>query len=160
MLRWFAALRALAYSAGFIWVWGWLALQVRGPAGGTLPAVTRPAGTALMVVGGAIALWCISLFVLVGHGTPAPFDPPRAFVPVGPYRWVRNPMYVGGLLVLVGFSLWHHSLAMVAFAAGVAVALHLFVILYEEPSLRQRFGATYDDYRTRVSRWLPRVPRS
>ena len=77
MLRVFAALRALAWSTGFILLWGWLALQIRGPAGGTLPAVTRPVGTVCMVLGGALALWCISLFVVVGRGTPAPFDPPQ-----------------------------------------------------------------------------------
>lgn len=160
MLRVFAALRALAWSTGFIVLWGWLALQIREPAGGTLPAATRPVGTVCMVLGGALALWCISLFVVVGRGTPAPFDPPQQFVPTGPYRWVRNPMYVGGLLVLIGFSLWHHSTAMLLFAAAIAVVLHVFVLVYEEPSLRRRFGGAYEDYRTRIPRWLPRMPRT
>lgn len=157
------AARALVYGSAFLFAWGWLALQVRrlDPAlGGPLGEWARPAGIALMAAGGVLALVCAGLFVSRGRGTPAPFDPPRAFVAVGPYRWVRNPMYVGGLAVLLGFGLWHRSPGMALFTAVVWAAAHLFVVAVEEPGLARRFGAGYDAYRERVRRWLPRPPAS
>jgi protein-S-isoprenylcysteine O-methyltransferase Ste14 len=159
MTKIFAAVRALAYMTAFVFLWGWLALQMRPIGGGwSLPTGSRLAGTALMVVGGIVVLCCVGWFVFVGRGTPAPFDPPRSFVPEGPYRWVRNPMYLGALLVLIGFGLWHGSLSMVLLALPAAVLAHLFVVLYEEPALRQRFGQPYAAYLALVNRWVPKRP--
>ncbi|HEX4628343.1 MAG TPA: methyltransferase [Gemmatimonadales bacterium] len=111
MTQIFAALRTVVYMIGFVFLWGWLALQARGIAGDVLlPAGARVVGAGLMVVGGTLVLACAAWFAVVGRGTPAPFDPPRSFVPVGPYRWVRNPMYLGALVTLIGFGLWHTSL--------------------------------------------------
>jgi protein-S-isoprenylcysteine O-methyltransferase Ste14 len=154
-----AAMRAIVYTTGFLLGWGWLALQLR-PVGreSVLPAGTRVGGTVLMVLGGALALACVAWFVVAGRGTPAPFDAPRAFVPGGPYRWVRNPMYLGGLLLLVGFGLWHRSLAMALLALPVFLLAHLFVVLYEEPTLRRRFGLPYEAYVALVNRWVPKPP--
>jgi protein-S-isoprenylcysteine O-methyltransferase Ste14 len=155
----FAASRALAYMTGFVFVWGWLALQVRSIDGGlALPAGSRLVGTALMVVGGIVVLCCAGWFLVVGRGTPAPFDAPRAFVAGGPYRWVRNPMYLGALLVLMGFGLWHASFSMVVLAIPAAAVAHLFVVVYEEPTLRHRFGLPYVAYLALVNRWLPKRP--
>jgi protein-S-isoprenylcysteine O-methyltransferase Ste14 len=135
-----AALRALVYMAGFLFLWGWLALQVRSiGADWTLPQDSRAVGTVLMIVGCLLVLSCVGWFVVVGRGTPAPFDPPRSFVPGGPYRWVRNPMYLGALLVLVGFGLWHAAVSMVLLALPALALAHLFVVLYEEPALRRRY---------------------
>jgi protein-S-isoprenylcysteine O-methyltransferase Ste14 len=69
--------------------------------------------------------------------------------------WVRNPLYLGALLVLVGFGLWHASLAMVLLALPALTLAHLFVVLYEEPTLRRRFGLPYVAYLARVNRWIP-----
>ena len=155
----FAALRALVYGTGFVFVWGWLALQARSLAGDvTLPPSGRVVGAVLMVVGGALVLVCVAWFVVAGRGTPAPFDPPRAFVPGGPYRWVRNPMNLGALAILIGFGLWHASLAMVLFALPAAAVAHLFVVVYEEPTLRRTFGAPYVTYVAQVNRWVPKAP--
>jgi protein-S-isoprenylcysteine O-methyltransferase Ste14 len=155
-----AALRSLVYMAGFLFVWGWLALQVRSIGGGwALPQDSRSVGTVLMIVGGLVVLWCVGWFVVVGRGTPAPFDPPRSFVPGGPYRWVRNPMYLGALLILIGFGLWHASLSMVLLALPALALAHLFVVLYEEPTLRRRFGKPYVVYMALVNRWVPKPPR-
>jgi len=104
-------------------------------------------------------LSCVGWFVVAGRGTPAPFDPPRSFVPGGPYRWVRNPMYLGALLVLIGFGLWHASLSMVLLALPALALAHLFVVLYEEPTLRRRFGMPYVAYLALVNRWVPKPPR-
>jgi len=94
----------------------------------------------------------------VGGGTPATFDPPRALVATGPYRWVRNPMYLGALLLLVGEAVLFDASVLFRYAAGFAVVTHLFVVLYDEPTLRRKFGDSYDRYRATVPRWIPRRP--
>ena len=108
-----------------------------------------------MIVGAAVAISCVAVFVARGRGTPAPFDPPREFVAQGPYRYVRNPMYVGGLGVIAGFGLYQRSLAIVLFALVFLCCAHLFVVFYEEPGLERRFGHSYLDYKRSVNRWLP-----
>jgi protein-S-isoprenylcysteine O-methyltransferase Ste14 len=110
-------------------------------------------------IGALLALWCVITFALVGRGTPAPFDPPRRLVKRGPYAVVRNPMYVGAALALAGAALVYGSLALAVCCAGFVLVTHLFVVLYEEPTLRRLFGPEYDDYRTRVARWTPHWPR-
>jgi protein-S-isoprenylcysteine O-methyltransferase Ste14 len=155
-----AALRSLVYMTGFLFLWGWLALLVRSIGGGwALPQESRAVGIVLMIVGGLVVLSCVGWFVVAGRGTPAPFDPPRAFVPGGPYRWVRNPMYLGALVVLIGFGFWNASLSMVLLALPALALAHLFVALYEEPTLRRRFGVPYVTYLARVNRWVPKPPR-
>ncbi|MDH3292622.1 MAG: isoprenylcysteine carboxylmethyltransferase family protein [Gemmatimonadota bacterium] len=156
------ALRAALYMSGFVFLWGWLAVTLRpwDPAlGGPLPAWPQVAGAVVAVGGAALALVCGGYFVARGRGTPAPFDAPREFVATGPYRWVRNPMYVGGLALLAGAALWLRSPAMLLLAAAAGVLVHLFVLFYEEPTLRRLFGTTYEAYTRRVHRWLPRPPR-
>lgn len=125
--------------------------------------IVRPAGTgAAQVAGMAIgaggvilALWCIATFILIGRGTPAPFDPPRRLVVVGPYRLVRNPMYIGAALALGGAALYYQSWALLGYCAAFALATHLFVVTYEEPTLRATFGDPYVRYCQRVRRWWP-----
>jgi protein-S-isoprenylcysteine O-methyltransferase Ste14 len=110
-------------------------------------------------LGFAVALRCVWDFGRTGHGTPAPFAPPQRLVVVGFYRYVRNPMYVGfaagwiGLWIIFG----HADLSLSAAVAVVALAVHLFVMFYEEPTLRRKFGAEYDEYRRNVRRWWPRL---
>jgi protein-S-isoprenylcysteine O-methyltransferase Ste14 len=155
------ALRAAVVSTGFVWLWGWVAwsLHLRyDPAlGFALPEWTRALAIALLIAGGTLALACITAFVARGEGTPAPFDPPRKFVAAGPYKIVRNPMYIGGYIVLFGYGLYEHSPAIVLFALPWLLLAHLFVILYEEPHLRSTFGAPYEAYCRSVRRWLPRL---
>jgi protein-S-isoprenylcysteine O-methyltransferase Ste14 len=114
-------------------------------------------GTALAAAGALLALWCVLTFVLVGKGTPAPFDPPPRLVVSGPYHYLRNPMYLGAALALTGAALFYGSAALLAYAVLFLTAAHLFVIGYEEPTLTRRFGPDYHTYRTRVRRWLPRL---
>lgn len=155
------ALRAAVYGTAFLLLWAWAALATRrlDPVLGLrLPPGARPAGAALLAAGGALALACASLFVVRGRGTPAPFDPPRRFVAEGPYRWARNPMYLGGLAMLTGFGLWHRSAGMLLFAGAAAVLVHLFVVRFEEPRLKRRFGRDYRRYLKSVNRWVPRPP--
>ena len=159
----FDALRALAYMTGFVFLWGWIALGARGydrNLGIVLPAWSGMLGTLFMLIGGIFALLCAGTFVLWGRGTQAPFDAPRRFVAVGPYKYVRNPMYIGGWIVLFGFGLYLHSFSILLMSLAALLLAHLFVILYEEPHLRDKFGVTYFDYCNSVSRWIPRLPRA
>jgi protein-S-isoprenylcysteine O-methyltransferase Ste14 len=159
LVRGFAAIRGLVYAVGFVLLWWWLATAVR-PLDRQLPfrlsAALQPLGLAIAILGAVLALSCVVVFATRGRGTPAPFDAPRAFVPSGPYRFVRNPMYVGGAAVIAGTGLLVRSAAVVALAAGFLFFFHVFVLLYEEPTLRARFGESYEEYTRAVSRWLPR----
>ncbi len=155
------ALRAVAYMTGFVLLWGWLALSARRfdhTIGVVLRTGTRVPGIIAMAAGGVLALSCAAVFVARGRGTPAPFDPPRDFVALGPYTYVRNPMYVGGLVVLAGFGLYHHSVSMLLFARVLLLCVHLFVVLVEEPGLERRFGLSYLEYKKSVNRWIPGRP--
>jgi protein-S-isoprenylcysteine O-methyltransferase Ste14 len=112
-----------------------------------------------LCAGTALLLWCVRDFAVRGRGTLAPVDPPKLLVAAGMYRWVRNPMYVGVVTTLAGHALWFGSGALWIYAAWVLVGFHLFVTLYEEPNLAQRFGDSYRRYCEEVPRWLPRPPR-
>jgi protein-S-isoprenylcysteine O-methyltransferase Ste14 len=116
------------------------------------------AGLALLAAGAAVYAWCVWDFAAFGRGTPAPIDAPRRLVVRGLYRYARNPMYVGVLAVILGQAALFRSAALALYALGVGLCFHLFVVLYEEPHLARVFGLQYDVYRSKVPRWLPRVP--
>jgi len=111
----------------------------------------------LWVVGVAMLVWCFWDFLIKGRGTPAPIDPPKELVVSGLYNYVRNPMYVGVLLVIMGHFLWFGFWGLLIYAVVVFIAFHSFVTFYEEPNLKKRFGAAYEDYLKRVPRWIPRL---
>jgi len=157
----FIAIRTAFYAVCFVLLWGWLASGVRGYDARlniSLSPAWKPVGMLLMVPGAVLVLACLGNFILRGQGTPAPFDPPLTFVPSGPYRYVRNPMYIGAALVLGGYGLWERSAAIVIFALVFLLVFHLFVVLVEEPGLERRFGESYIAYKRVVHRWLPRAP--
>lgn len=111
----------------------------------------------LWAIGLTILLWSFWNFLHEGRGTPAPLDPPKELVAVGFYRYVRNPMYVGVLATILGHFLWFGYWNLLIYAIVVFVAFHTFVTYYEEPHLKKRFGAAYENYLKRVPRWIPRV---
>jgi protein-S-isoprenylcysteine O-methyltransferase Ste14 len=113
----------------------------------------------LWLVGGFAILWCFWDFLVKGRGTPAPIDPPKELVASGLYRFVRNPMYVAVLLMLFGHFLWFGFWSLLIYTAFFFIAFHLFVVGYEEPNLRKRFGAAYEKYLQEVPRWIPRFAR-
>jgi protein-S-isoprenylcysteine O-methyltransferase Ste14 len=117
--------------------------------------VAQVAGVVISASGAVLATWCIATFFVIGRGTPAPFDPPRRLVVAGPYLVVRNPMYIGATLALAGAALFYESWALLAYCAAFAIVTHLFVVGYEEPTLRTTFGATYESYCEQVQRWWP-----
>jgi protein-S-isoprenylcysteine O-methyltransferase Ste14 len=96
-------------------------------------------------------------FALRGRGTPAPIAPTRNLVVSGLHRYVRNPMYIGVLLIVVGQASLFRSIPLFLYAAFLWLAFHAFVLLYEEPTLHQQFGSEYDAYKQRVPRWLPKI---
>lgn len=157
----FVIARAATYTTlfvGFLLVY--VPRQILGTAGITPPAEVGPvqwAGEFILVAGGAVALWCVLTFALVGQGTPAPFDPPRKLVVRGPYRYVRNPMYLGAAIGLCGAGTYYGSPWLFGYVALFLGAAHLFVATYEEPTLTRLFGDDYLAYRARVPRWLPRI---
>src|ERR1700685_1350200 len=157
--RWLAAAGSLAVGLSFFALWFWLlprwlgfTVEMAGAARWRWPPAIPS------VLGFAVALRCVWDFGWTGRGTPAPIVPPKRLVVVGFYRHVRNPMYLGfaagwiGLWIILG----HPNPKLIASVAAVAGAVHLFVVFYEEPTLREKFGAEYEEYGRNVSRWRPR----
>ncbi len=111
----------------------------------------------LWLLGGVTILWCFWKFTFQGHGTPAPIDPPKALVATGLYHCVRNPIYLGVLSIIIGHFLWFKTIWMLAYLVVVFLVFHLFVTLYEEPTLKGKFGAAYENHCKSVPRWIPKI---
>jgi protein-S-isoprenylcysteine O-methyltransferase Ste14 len=156
----FVLARAVTYAVLFI---GLLLIFLPGRILSST-AVVRPAaigvwqivGALLGASGAAVALTCILTLVFVGKGTPAPFDPPRRLVVRGAYRVVRNPMYLSAGLALAGAALFYQSIPLLGYAGLFFFITHLFVVGYEEPTLRRTFDGEYEAYCRRVGRWWPK----
>jgi protein-S-isoprenylcysteine O-methyltransferase Ste14 len=151
--------RTVTYAALFIGlVFLYIPARLLSWSGVVRPAaieVPQVVGIISSVIGTTIALWCIFTFAFIGRGTPAPFDPPQRLVTQGPYRFARNPMYIGAILVLAGAALFYQSLLLLAFCSLFFAATHFFVVWYEEPTLRRIFGSGYEAYCRQVRRWWP-----
>jgi protein-S-isoprenylcysteine O-methyltransferase Ste14 len=116
-------------------------------------------GFVCALAGVALLLACVVEFARSGRGTLSPIDPPRALVVRGLYRYVRNPMYLSVSMIVLGEAAIARSIELVGYWAAVFLAANLFVIFYEEPNLRGRFGPSFDEYTRQVRRWIPRFPR-
>lgn len=156
------ALKTLIFSilvpgtvAGFI---PWYLLQGTAGVALSLPSILMVEFLPLLL-GIGLYFWCAEAFTFIGKGTPAPIDAPIFLVKVGPYQWVRNPMYIAVLSVIIGEAILFRSFLLAGYALLVAVVVHLFVVFVEEPSLRHQFGESYETYLRTVPRWLPRLPR-
>ena len=114
-------------------------------------------GACLLLCGAVLAFSSVLMFFLHGDGTLAPWDPPKNFVAVGPYRYVRNPMITGVFFVLCAQTLVLRSEVHAAWTLFFALLNFTFIPLVEEPQLRTRFGASYDEYCRHVHRFLPRA---
>ena len=115
------------------------------------------AGILLASAGGLLLIECFVRFAWLGLGTPAPIAPTRRLIVTGFYRHVRNPMYVAVTALVAGQALLFGSMPLLGYAAAVWAAFHLFVLLYEEPTLRRQFPGDYDAFAAAVPRWLPRL---
>ena len=137
----------------------WLILQGAGGIVLLIPSFWM-LGFLPLLLGVGLYLWCAGAFTFIGKGTPAPIDAPVILVNKGPYRWVRNPMYIAVLSVIIGEAILFRSFPLVEYALLVGVVVHLFVVFVEEPSLRSQFGESYITYLRTVPRWIPRSPRA
>ena len=109
-----------------------------------------------LLVGVGLYLSCAAAFSFIGKGTPAPIDAPIFLVKAGPYHWVRNPMYLAVLAIVIGQAILFRSFLLLEYVLLVWGVVHLFVVFVEEPSLRHQFGESYETYLHTVPRWLPR----
>jgi protein-S-isoprenylcysteine O-methyltransferase Ste14 len=126
---------------------GWFAVDI-----GSL----RYIGLIPMVFGVFMYIRCVWSFASLGKGTPAPFDPPKKLVVQGPYASTRNPMYVGVLSLVIGEAILFSSSVLFFYVVLMFLCFHLFVVIYEEPALRERFGDSYRNYCKSIPRWIPR----
>jgi protein-S-isoprenylcysteine O-methyltransferase Ste14 len=156
-MRLFAVVRSIVVSILFVSIWTWFV--PRWVAGNDAFENARPAGWIVIAVGVSIAFACALEFAWRGIGTPAPFDPPRRLVISGLYRWVRNPMYVGLGVLLLGEAITFPRLTitMLIMIASLWLATTIFIITFEEPTLRSKFGDDYAEYCRNVRRWIPRL---
>jgi protein-S-isoprenylcysteine O-methyltransferase Ste14 len=126
-----------------------------------MPAAYLPVrllGGVMILAGLALVIENFARFALEGRGTPAPPMPTERLVVRGAYRFTRNPMYVAVLAIILGQVLLFASWPLLVYGAVIALAFHLFVIFYEEPTLARTHGAEYEAYRSAVPRWIPRFP--
>jgi protein-S-isoprenylcysteine O-methyltransferase Ste14 len=131
------------------WITGWR-FHEAGPA-------VRALGLLLIAGGLYLLLECFGRFALQGHGTPAPIAPPDRLVVTGPYRRVRNPMYVAVVALILGQAAFFADLRLLPYAGVVWLGFHLFVLIYEEPTLRRAFPEDYAAFTAAVPRWRPRL---
>jgi protein-S-isoprenylcysteine O-methyltransferase Ste14 len=146
-------LLAPGFVVGFVpwWISRW---HVHAPFLGFTPF--RIIGALLIAAGIPVLLESFGRFALQGIGTPAPVFPTRRLVVKGFYRYVRNPMYIGVVSMLLGQALLLGDIRILAYAALGWLVTHLFVLTYEEPTLRKSFGAEYENFCAHVPRWIPR----
>jgi protein-S-isoprenylcysteine O-methyltransferase Ste14 len=116
-------------------------------------------GVFVMLIGVVLLLLCVRDFYVSGKGTLAPWDPPKKLVIVGLYRHMRNPMYVGVLTLVLGWSMLLTSPAIMLYAFVLAIGFHVMVVTHEEPWLQSQFGGEWEQYCSEVDRWLPRLAR-
>lgn len=114
-------------------------------------------GALVMLIGFVLLLWCVRDFFVLGKGTLAPWDPPKKLVVAGLYRYTRNPMYVGVLTLVLGWSVLFTSPILAAYVAALAIGFHIRVVRNEEPWLASRFGSEWSQYNAEVGRWFPRL---
>jgi protein-S-isoprenylcysteine O-methyltransferase Ste14 len=155
--RLFAIVRTLIVGTVFVSLWTWFV--PRWIIGEGAFDRTRPMGWIVIGCGATIVIGCAFEFAWRGVGTPAPFDPPRRLVITGFYRWVRNPMYLGLGLVLIGeaAAFPRLTITMLVMCAVGWCATTLFILGFEEPVLRTKFGDDYIEYCNHVRRWIPRL---
>ena len=153
----FKSLLYLVFEAGVFALYLPLALLRTGPRmdTGVLSFLAIP----LWLIGSLIILLCFRDFAIQGRGTPVPMDPPIELVGSGFYRYVRNPIYVGVFLIFLGHFLWFGYWALLLYTVFSFVGVHAFVVFYEEPTLKRKFGKAYEAYLKQVPRWIPRISK-
>jgi protein-S-isoprenylcysteine O-methyltransferase Ste14 len=143
----------LVFEAGVFALYVPLALLRSGPRieTGVISLLAIP----LWLLGSLIILRCFWDFTFRGRGTPMPTHPPKELVATGFYQYVRNPIYVGALLIFLAHFLWFGYWSLLLYAGLSFIGVHFFIVLYEEPALKKKFGVAYEEYLKSVPRWIP-----
>ena len=154
--------RMVVILSAILLVIGWLMGYLRpldALLGVELPAWVQVPGIVAVVAGAALGLTCGAMLSTRGIGTLSGEEwfMPREFLASGPFRFVRNPMGLGGVVLMTGIALWHRSTFGLGLVAALFLVSHLVVVYLEEPGLEKRFGDSYRDYRRNVHRWVPRI---
>jgi protein-S-isoprenylcysteine O-methyltransferase Ste14 len=144
----------LVFEAGVFALYVPLALLRSGPRIET--GVISLLAILLWLLGSLIILRCFWDFTFRGRGTPMPTNPPKELVATGFYQYVRNPIYAGALLIFLAHFLWFGYWSLLLYAVLSFIGVHFFIVLYEEPALKKKFGVAYEEYLKRVPRWIPR----
>lgn len=121
------------------------------------PGILQVMAILIAGIGLYMVVWVSTAFVRQGKGTPIPIDPPTQFVITGLYRHVRNPMYVGAILIVLAEAVYFYYAWLVLYALGLWAILHIALVVFEEPQLKKRFGADYEQYLKTVPRWIPKL---
>lgn len=116
-----------------------------------------PIGIIVILFGLTILIWCVRDFYISGRGTLAPWNPPKKLIVIGLYRFMRNPMYIGVLILVLGWSVLFSSPLLVLYLCILALSFHIRTVVYEEPYLKKRFKGEWDLYRQKVPRWFPKI---
>jgi len=116
-------------------------------------------GISIATIGAIYLLWCVFLFLTIGRGTPVPVRPPQKLVIIGPYKYVRNPIYISEILILFGLSIYFGSASLLILTFAAALFFHLVVIFFEEMSLERRYGEEFLKYKREVPRWIPKIKK-
>lgn len=122
--------------------------------------IVRGLAVPLWLTGTLLILSCSIDIIRKGRGTPAHLDPPKTLLVTGPYRYVRNPIYLGSLSVQLGTILWFGSVLLIPYFLLFIIAYQILIVFFEEPALHRMFGAAYDQYVKEVPRWIPRLQDS
>jgi protein-S-isoprenylcysteine O-methyltransferase Ste14 len=121
------------------------------------PGILQVLAILIASFGTCMIVWVSTAFVRQGKGTPIPIDPPTRFIITGLYRYVRNPMYVGAVLIVLAEAVYFQYAWLVLYAIGLWAVLHIALVIFEEPQLKKRFGADYEQYLKSVPRWIPKL---
>jgi protein-S-isoprenylcysteine O-methyltransferase Ste14 len=159
VLLFFESILFTALVPGTVTVW--IPMWLLGPPGRLLSNTwtgTEVAALVPLTLGVLVYLWCLWDFATRGRGIPAPIDHPKQLVVTGLYRYVRNPMYLGVLFILIGEVSYSGSRLLLMYAAAWFLVISAVVLLYEEPALQRKFGSSYERYTAEVGRWVPRWP--
>lgn len=122
-----------------------------------LSGVMLTLGTLLIILGVGLVIYTNKEFLKIGRGTLVPTAPPKKLVVAGVYRYVRNPMIIGGLMIIFGEALIFASIELFALFVAIFSINHIYFVYSEEPGLVKRFGDDYIEYKKNVPRWIPRL---
>lgn len=158
MLSFKATLATIIVPGGFCILVPYLILNASPSVLPPAPVLLQIFAALIMICGIVMVGWVSVVFVRKGKGTPIPLEPPTQLVIEGLYRYVRNPMYVGAVLILLGEVILFRSGWLLLYAACLWSALHIFLVKIEEPQLIRRYGTNFINYLETIPRWIPKIP--